>query len=153
MGYCYAIARCRRTHIPSHAPVATQKSYLQRSSLGLTTVRYTVVTLDYMPCVFTTGGCVTWLLAALGMRGLSLPYRMNTTLDGNTGTSQAQAQVSALQYRALHFMHPESSSSLQRLPHVGQNVRLGSYCFAIAMIDTPLKGIGGNGRIRTCDTR
>jgi hypothetical protein len=57
---------------------------------------------------------------------------MGTTLVGSVGISQAQAQLSALQYRALQVMHPESSSTLQGLPHVGQNVRFGSYCFGCA---------------------
>ena len=83
------------------------------------------------------------------MRGLSLPYRMNTTLAGNAGTSQAQAQLSKLQYRASQVLQPDSSASVQGLPHVGQNVWSGSYC----AITLPfISEIGGERGARTLHT-
>ncbi len=37
-------------------------------------------------------------------------------------TSHLQAQLSALQYRAPHVIHPDNSEARQVLPHVGQTV-------------------------------
>jgi hypothetical protein len=74
-------------------------------------------------------------------------YLMYTTLDGNAGASQAQAQLSNLQYRASQVLQPDSSASVQGLSHVGQTVCSGSYC-AIVLLELN----GGEGRIRTCDT-
>jgi hypothetical protein len=54
---------------------------------------------------------------------------MNTTLAGSTLASQAQAQLSFLQYRASQVMQPDNSDVEHDLPQVGQNVCSALYLF------------------------